>query len=197
MKLILGLGNIGSEYCNTRHNVGFMVLDYYAAQLRKSFVKDKYYDYLHLRDAVLVKPLTYMNRSGLALETALRTWKVDDILVIYDDLELEVADLRFRSGGGDGGHNGIKSLLTVIEPAKLKRIRIGIGRNTDSKAEKYVLQAIPEAEQESFTALFPLLCGFLKTYIARDFTGMLNEYSTWKKTCSGKSDAGIISPKED
>jgi PTH1 family peptidyl-tRNA hydrolase len=197
MKLIIGLGNIGDKYLRTRHNIGFMCLDNLAEAYRKSFSKSELYDYLVIKEAVLIKPNTYMNCSGLALQAAFHKWKPTDYLVVYDDIELNIAELRFRSGGGDGGHNGIKSLLEYIDPDSLKRIRIGIGRNQAERAENYVLAKIPEEDMPKYDEVFKLTSKFFKTYIARDFSSMLDEYSKWKKTYSGKSEAGIISPKED
>ncbi len=174
-----------------------MCLDKLAEAYRKSFSGSELYDFVIVRDSVLIKPNTYMNRSGLALKAASLKWSPQEVLVVYDDLELNVAELRLRSGGGDGGHNGIRSLLEHIEADKLKRIRIGIGKNQLEKSENYVLDDIPEGDAAKFDAMFKLTTSLLKTYIARDFSSMLDEYSKWKKTCSGKSEAGIISPKED
>ncbi len=197
MKLIIGLGNIGDEYKDTRHNVGFLCLDELASASKKSFKCSSLFSYLVLRDTVLLKPCTFMNRSGLALQAALSKWAIDDILVVYDDLELPVAELRFRSGGGDGGHNGIKSLLEFTDADRLKRLRIGIGRNIDDRSENYVLDRIPEHDKTLLSGIFKQTTVFLKTYIARDFASMLDEYSKWKRTYSGTSETGIISPKED
>lgn len=197
MKLIVGLGNIGEEYKLTRHNIGFLILDHFISKLGKSFRSERLYDYVIVKDAVLIKPKTFMNRSGLAFKAASERWNPEDSLVVYDDIELPVAELRFRERGGDGGHNGIKSLLEVISADQLKRLRIGIGKNVDHKAEKYVLDQIPSADWELLSQSFDRIGGFLKTYIARDFASMLDEYSKWKKTYSGESDSGIISPKED
>lgn len=197
MKLIIGLGNPTAEYKNTRHNIGFMCLDLWAQKHGKSFAHERLFDSIKLREAVLIKPNTYMNCSGDALKEALSRWKISDILVIHDDLELEPAQLRIRNGGGDGGHNGMKSLFLVTPPSELKRIRIGIGRNITGQVSDFVLSEITDSEMELLTPVMQLSCRFLDTYIKYDFNQVLNEYSKWKKSYSGAKSTGIISPKEE
>ena len=197
MKLIIGLGNPTREYQNTRHNLGFICLDLWADRHGKGWTQTPEYDYLCVSDTALLKPNTYMNRSGDALKLAMARWKVSDILVIYDDLELDTAALRIRRGGGDGGHNGMKSLFTAIPPSELKRIRLGIGRISDVEAYDHVLSEIPEADWELFKPSILLVTKFMDTYIKYDFDQVLNDYSIWKKSYSGARSTGIISPKEE
>lgn len=197
MKLVIGLGNPSKEYQNTRHNIGFVCLDRWAAKQGKSFGKEKHYEYLCVSGAVLMKPSTYMNRSGIALKAALQKWQISDTLVVYDDLELEPALIRIRRGGGDGGHNGMKSLFSIMPPDSLKRIRIGIGRDPEMDAADYVLQKMPDEQWELFNPSLDLAVKFVDTYIRYDFDTMLNEYSKWKKSYSEVKDPGIISPQEE
>lgn len=197
MKLVIGLGNPTKEYARTRHNLGFICLDAWAEKHDKSWTNEPEFAFIQVRGAILLKPNTWMNRSGLALAAALKRWKISDILVISDDLELPIATLRIRSGGGDGGHNGLKSLFTVKLPDELKRIRIGIGRGIDSAAHDHVLSELTEAEMEALMPVFELVPKFTDTYIRHDFNQVLNEYSTWKKSYSVAKGNGIISPKEE
>ena len=197
MKLVIGLGNPSAEYSHTRHNLGFMCLDRWANKHGKSFGKDKHFEYLRISNTVMMKPLTYMNRSGIALKEALQKWQITDTLVVYDDLELEPALIRIRRGGGDGGHNGMKSLFMVTPPENLKRIRIGIGRDPQMDPADYVLQAMPEHEEKQYAPVLDLAGRFIDTYIKYDFDEMLNEYSKWKKSYSGAKDPGIMSPQEE
>ncbi len=197
MKLVIGLGNPSAEYQYSRHNIGFVCLDRWASKHGKSFAKEKHYDYLCVSDTVLMKPSTYMNRSGQALKDALQKWQINDTLVVYDDLELEPALIRIRRGGGDGGHNGMKSLFTVLPPENLKRIRIGIGRNPEMDAADYVLEAMPESEWAAYEPTLKLAEKFIDTYIKYDFNEMLNDYSKWKKSYSEEKKPGIISPQEE
>lgn len=197
MRLIIGLGNPTDTYRSTRHNVGFMCLDFWAAANKKRFTSGPIFDYLILREVVAIKPKTYMNLSGKALKSALDKWSISETLVVYDDLELEAKQLRIRSGGGDGGHNGMKSLFEVIAPNELRRIRVGIGRSDTLPADEYVLAEFSPSELASYNETFLLVSKFLDAYSRNDFNHVLNEYSRWKKSYSGGNAAGIESPKEE
>ncbi|MBN1118901.1 MAG: aminoacyl-tRNA hydrolase [Bacteroidales bacterium] len=131
--LIVGLGNIGSEYHNTRHNIGFKILDALAGASNISF-EDKRYgmvaEFKHRgRTFVLVKPSTYMNRSGMAVSYWLKQAKVpvDRMLVLVDDIALPFGSIRIRPKGGDGGHNGLANISQVIGHSNYARVRFGIG----------------------------------------------------------------------
>lgn len=197
MRLILALGNHPPRYQNTRHNIGFICLDRWASSHNLGFSSDDLFDYLIFRQVVAIKPKTFMNLTGKALKAALLRWKISDSLIVHDDIELPPTQLRIRSGGGDGGHNGLKSCFEVMPPSELKRIRIGIGRSSHLPADKYVLQDFAADELEDYAESLKLVSGFLDTYVRADFTQMLNDYSTWKKSYSGGKAAGIKSPKEE
>jgi len=195
--MVVGLGNPGSEYAETRHNLGYMVLDNWAAAKGLGFSRSADYDYIVTGKAVLIKPTTFMNLSGRAVRDALTRWDIEDVMVVYDDLELPPASLRIRTGGGDGGHNGLKSIADYYPLEELKRIRIGIGRDTARSAADFVLEQLSESE---FTALKPVLAQmsrYLDLYIKYDFSQVLNEYSKWKKSYSDSKKSGIVSPKEE
>lgn len=137
MKLIIGLGNPGPEYAKTRHNIGFMAIDQLAQELRadwKLWGPSKNCDLaqasLKGEKVVLLKPLTYMNTSGQAAVAVASFFKIlpDEVCVAYDDLDLPFGDVRLRMGGGDGGHNGLKSLTKCLSSSGYGRIRMGIGR---------------------------------------------------------------------
>lgn len=108
-------------------------------------------------------------------------------MVIYDDLELSAGSLRIRSTGSDGGHNGIKSLLEVISGNELKRFRLGIGKEENSNAKDYVLQAPTDEQMQAIQTAIHKAVEFLDIFINRDFTAVLNEYSKWKKSYSESS----------
>jgi len=136
MKLILGLGNPGKQYQDTRHNAGFLVLDHLANQLacswkndKKLFAKTAKCKYQN-NDILLVMPQTFMNLSGKALAAAMSYYKIksSDILVIHDDLDLPLGGFAILEGGGTAGHNGIASLYEHIGRKRITRLRIGIGR---------------------------------------------------------------------
>ncbi len=195
MKLVIGLGNIGPEYEQSRHNAGFLCLRQWSNDHRLRFKKSKLFAYAQIPGACLIMPATYMNRSGLALAEALRRWSADDVMVVQDDIELPLGQLRLRNGGGDGGHNGVRSLLSVLPPDKLKRLRIGIGRG-DGDPRNYVLDTFNEAELAALQPVLDQAASFVDTFIQDGFTAVLNAYSIWKKSCSGDSSPGNISPKE-
>ncbi len=195
MKLIVGLGNIGQEYQSSRHNAGFLCLMQWSARHKVTFKHDALFDYARFRNACLIMPNTYMNRSGLALAEAARRWKATEALVIHDDIELPLAQIRLRNAGGDGGHNGVKSLLEVLPPDSLKRVRIGIGRYAGNPRD-YVLDDFAEAELETLKPALGKVSEFIDIYIKDDFASVLNAYSIWKKSCSGSEETGNISPKE-
>lgn len=188
MKLILGLGNPGAKYQHTRHNLGFLCLDKWCQIQKKSFKADANYDYIALKDAVLLKPGTWMNRSSEAVRHALKRWDISDSLVVYDDLELPEGTLRVRSGGGDGGHNGIKSLFEVLPANDLKRLRLGIGKDLSMDAADYVLQSFNAEQLEAVAPALDKAVELINLYIHRDFTAVLNEYSKWMKSYSSQKE---------
>lgn len=135
MKLIAGLGNPGSEYADTKHNVGFMLLDALARHLEAGAWKTKQ-DALVTEARIggekvlLVKPLTYMNESGRAIGSLLAWYKLppEDLVVAHDDMDIPVGTVRLRKKGSAGGHNGMKSVLYHVQEENFPRVRIGIGR---------------------------------------------------------------------
>lgn len=131
MKVIVGLGNPGPKYKQTRHNVGFMVIDYLVDKynaIRESNRQSVAFPIPSL-DCYLVKPLTFMNNSGLAVREIVNYKNIDveDILVVYDDMSLPSGKLRFRQKGSAGGHNGIKSIINHLHTSQINRLKVGIG----------------------------------------------------------------------
>jgi peptidyl-tRNA hydrolase, PTH1 family len=146
MFLIAGLGNIGKEYENTRHNFGFIVADkiiknYNFQNPSKKFASEVYSGKINKDDAIIIKPQTYMNNSGIAVSQVKNFYKIplDKIIVFHDDLDLEFGRIKVKVGGGNGGHNGLKSIDNSIGKNYL-RVRFGIGRpeNKDD-THNYVL----------------------------------------------------------
>lgn len=131
IRLIVGLGNPGREYCDTRHNVGFMVADRLAAREHAAFRTERAWhaEVARLGDLVLVKPRTYMNLSGQAVRPLSQFYKIEpsEILVVLDDMALPLGKLRIRSAGSAGGHNGLKSIFEHFGTQAVPRLRLGIG----------------------------------------------------------------------
>ncbi len=135
MKLVVGLGNPGGQYEGSRHNVGFRVADLLGRRRSAKFKKGKFNS--ELADVVigservlLLKPLTYMNNSGIAVRECIDYFNIpiDQIIVVYDDMDLDLGRIRVRYKGGSGGHNGIKSIIAHLGTENFSRIRVGIGR---------------------------------------------------------------------
>lgn len=154
MKLIVGLGNIGNKYTFTRHNTGFMLADSIAVNDNLSFRENSRLKCLmtNLRnstdDYLIIKPTTFMNLSGEAVRAVMDYYKIDinDILIVYDDISLELGKIRFRGNGSDGGHNGIKSIIQHLGTQNFARLKIGIGPQPNLPSEVYVLQNFSKEE---------------------------------------------------
>ncbi|KIM07724.1 MAG: peptidyl-tRNA hydrolase [Sulfurovum sp. FS08-3] len=153
MKLLIGLGNPGSHYEGTRHNIGFCVIDSLVSSLNaKNISKSSFYGELYrTHDTLFLKPTTYMNLSGKSVIAVKNFFKVEisEIIVVHDDLDLPFGALKFKVGGGSGGHNGLKSIDSAIGKEYL-RIRMGIGKPLyKSQVSDYVLAKFTHDEQAS------------------------------------------------
>lgn len=157
MRLIVGLGNPGSQYEKTRHNVGYRVIDALrkplqaqSANLRGSV---EAYEHRNGDRVLLVKPTTFMNESGEAVAPVVQFYKIPlaNILIVYDDVDLPLGTLRQRDGGSAGGHKGMQSVIDHVGTDAIPRLRIGIGSNRDRNlpAEDYVLQPFTEEEEKA------------------------------------------------
>jgi PTH1 family peptidyl-tRNA hydrolase len=156
VKVIVGLGNPGRDYEMTRHNVGFLVLDELAGRHGLKFRKNWLIPAQIARGVIggeavrLVKPMTYMNRSGLAVGPVLRKVKAgpEDLILVFDDVALDRGQLRIRAQGSAGGHNGVQSVINMLGGSGFSRIRVGIGRKPDKLSlSDYVLGPFSEEEK--------------------------------------------------
>ncbi len=147
MRLIVGLGNPGSQYENTRHNAGFMVVDQLAGEFGISVNKNKF-DVHYGRGAIeghevmLVKPMAFMNRSGWPVQKLAAYFKIDskDLMVVHDDIDLAFGRLKIKEKGGHGGHKGLKSIMHAVGEDEFVRLRIGVGRSeAESSVSDHVL----------------------------------------------------------
>ena len=192
IKLIVGLGNPGTEYANTRHNIGFMVID---RLLKDQSVKVRNRCQSHMAEyllgsgkVILQKPLTYMNSSGDAVKKLCRRQKIkpSEVLVIYDDLDIKLGRMRIRFGGGSGGHNGIKSITARFGTADYGRLKVGIGRpGSAADVVDYVLQDFSEKESPLMELMVDktaeavlMLCNEGYGAAMNNFNGMTFEYSS-------------------
>ena len=155
MKLIVGLGNPGSKYRETRHNIGFKTIkrladlhNFLPTQRCDSIIAE---GLIRDQEVVLAQPLTYMNRSGKAVNCLVRKYNLDleDLLIVYDDLNLNVGRIRLKTSGSSGGHNGLKSIINYLSSDQFSRLRIGIGRpESGFDVSEYVLDSFKPDEQK-------------------------------------------------
>ena len=151
MKLVVGLGNPGRKYKSTKHNIGFMCLDYFAKENKLKFKKENKFsgETLKIGNLVLLKPHTFMNESGQSIRKLMNFYDIltEDILIIYDDLDLPLGKTRLREKGSSAGHNGIKSIISNLKTEEFKRVRIGIGKNPLYETKNYVLSSLSKKEK--------------------------------------------------
>lgn len=184
MKLVVGLGNIGKEYDNTRHNMGFMLVDRY---LQDRNITDKFKEkfqamyietIINGEKIIFIKPKTYMNNSGIAVKSFVDFYKInsEDVLVISDDLDLDLGKFRLRKNGSSGGHNGLKSIISCLGTDNFKRLRIGISNNKDDVIN-YVLSKFSKSEMKDIETLFTILVDVIDDYFVMDFTSLMSKYN--------------------
>lgn len=170
--LIVGLGNIGPEYRNTRHNIGFKILDAFAEASNISFSTERYGDIAHMRlknkQLVLLKPSTYMNLSG----NAVRYWKdkegieLENILVLVDDIALPFGAIRIKQRGSDAGHNGLKNIAQMLGTDAYPRLRFGLGDNYPRGCQiDFVLGEFTPEEKTELPARIEVACEAIKEFV--------------------------------
>ncbi|MBF02310.1 MAG: aminoacyl-tRNA hydrolase [Flavobacterium sp.] len=182
--LIVGLGNIGSEYVNTRHNIGFKVLDYMANQESSAFQTVKLGDVAEVkikgRSLFLLKPNTYMNLSGKAVKYWMEKENIpkENILVITDDLNLPFGTIRIKSKGSDGGHNGLKNIQLLLNTAEYPRFRFGIS-DAFKKGQQvnYVLGEWSEEEKEKLKERLEVATEIIKSFALAGLNNTMNTFN--------------------
>lgn len=185
MKLIIGLGNPGKTYEHTHHNVGFDTIDILAAKWGISLNQSKFngmYGTVHRPEGkvMLLKPLTYMNISGECVGPIMDYFDIDveDIIVIYDDLDLDKGKLRLRQKGSAGGHNGIKSLIQHLGTQNFNRIRIGISRPpVGMKVSDYVLSRFSKEDQPLMQDAFEKAADACEYALGKPFIDVMNQFN--------------------
>lgn len=185
MKLIIGLGNPGKPYEHTHHNVGFDTIDVLADRMGITLNQTKFngvYGTVHRPEGkvILLKPLTYMNLSGECVRPLMDYFDIDieDIVVIYDDLDLEKGKLRLRQKGSAGGHNGIKSLIQHLGTQEFNRIRIGINRPPQGmKVSDYVLARFSKEDQPLMQESFEKAADASMYWLEKSFVEVMNKFN--------------------
>jgi PTH1 family peptidyl-tRNA hydrolase len=186
MKMVVGLGNPGSQYTQTRHNVGFRCVDKLADNLRWKWERQNRAmitsGLLANEKVILVKPITFMNNSGEAVSDLLRWYKLqpEDLLVVCDDLDLPVGKIRLRASGSAGGHNGVDSIIHHLHTNQFPRLRIGIGRPAHQRQQtvNYVLGVPPLEERIQLEAAEDQVVTYIPLAIGPDFNVAMNIINT-------------------
>jgi peptidyl-tRNA hydrolase, PTH1 family len=182
--MVVGLGNPGREYENTRHNVGFMVIDRLAASASVTLeTKPKWESAvakLPGTGVLLVKPLTFMNLSGRAIGKIMRfhQWQPEQILVVYDDVALDLGRLRIREKGSHGGHNGVRSLIEHLGTDAFPRIKLGIGASRGEEMVGHVLGRFMENERESLQNMLAMAANAVQDSLSRGINAAANVFNT-------------------
>ncbi len=146
--IVAGLGNPGDEYRFSRHNVGFLVVENIANEKKIKWIRERYFLFASFNDTILLKPMTYVNRSGIAIQEACERFN-KPFLVIIDDVDIPFGKIRIKKKGGAGGHNGLQSIIEIMETREFPRIRIGIGpRPPGYELVKYVLSPFTPEEMK-------------------------------------------------
>jgi PTH1 family peptidyl-tRNA hydrolase len=182
--LIVGLGNIGVKYESTRHNIGFKALDFVAEQSSAFFTPERYGEISTFKfkgkNIYLLKPNTFMNLSGSAVRYWLTKLKIDikNLLVITDDLNLEVGNLRMKKNGSDGGHNGLKNIQQTLSTNQYPRLRIGVGNNfPKGKQIDYVLGKWTEEEHTILDQKMEIIKDMVLSFCFAGIDNTMNKYN--------------------
>ena len=185
MKLIVGLGNPGKDYENTRHNVGFSFVDYYLQTKKIIPTWSKKFDgvmfkYTIERESVIFfKPHTFMNLSGDAVKKIMNYYQIsiNDLLIISDDLDLNLGNFKLKMRGSSGGHNGLRDIENKIHSSNYKRLKIGISKSDNINTKDYVLGTFSKNEKEVLFSLFDSLCPVLDDFFHLDFSDLMSKYN--------------------
>ncbi|MFC1567197.1 aminoacyl-tRNA hydrolase [bacterium] len=182
LKLIVGLGNPGEKYSTTRHNIGFNVVDSYAESVNVSFKGFQTCTFVsqkiqtHDNSLILVKPITYMNKSGYAVRKLIDYYKIqtNNVLIIVDDVNLPLGKMRFRSKGSAGGHNGLKSIIEHLGTQDFARLRLGVGSEKNKNLEHFVLSDFSKMEKPVAHDLIIKAMNAIDTWLQHDAYKAMN-----------------------
>ena len=185
MKLIVGLGNPGNKYEKTRHNIGFMFTDELVKKNNFNFTLDKKLQtkiasgIINNEKVYIIQPQTYMNLSGEAVRAVCKYYGIDvnDILVIYDDLDLPVGKVRIRPNGSSGGHRGMQNIIDMLQTKEIHRIRIGIDGCDKDKVIDYVLGRFNREEEIEISLIISKADLMIESYLKESFENFMNRYN--------------------
>lgn len=186
MHVLVGLGNPGAQYAETRHNVGFLVIDRLADRHRIAVSRGRHRALFGRgricgEDCLLVKPQTFMNDSGDAVLRLLRYYHLQpsDVLLITDDLNLDLGAMRLRRGGSDGGHKGVRSVIHYLDTDQVPRVRLGIGRGPEGQGSiDYVLSPFAPSERERAQEMVEKAADAVECVLAEGLEAAMNQYNS-------------------
>ena len=184
MKMIVGLGNPGSEYNNTRHNVGFMVIDNYAREYHLDRFREKFNGlyakvFRNGEYYILLKPLSYMNLSGTVIRKFANFYKIKpkDILIIHDDMDLPVGKIKVKFKGSSAGHNGIKSIIENLNTEVFPRLKIGISKSENIDTKDYVLGKFNKKDLETIEKILKFTPNIIEDFLDYDIEKVMSKYN--------------------
>jgi len=183
--LLVGLGNPGIEYAFTRHNVGFWVIDELLSRCGTRLKEAKCHSYfvqasLGEKEVILAKPLTFMNRSGVAVAALLKLFSLapENLLVIYDDLDLPLGRIRLRPGGGSGGHKGVASIIALLKNEGFPRLRVGVGRPATGEDEvDYLLSPFTPQEERKILQSVLTAADAIEVFLSKGLEEAMNRFN--------------------
>lgn len=189
MKLVVGLGNPGKDYENTRHNIGFMFLDGYLKakgindfrnKMNGLFIKTKLYN----EDVIFLKPQSFINLSGHVIKEYMNFYKIDidNIFIISDDLDLLVGNYKLKAKGSSGGHNGLKDIENMLSSQNYKRLKIGIANNKKMDTKDYVLGKLKKEDKDKYAQMQEKVNDIIDDYLMSvNFIDMMSKYNSKNK----------------
>lgn len=185
MYCIVGLGNPGKQYQNTRHNIGFIIVDALAAKWNASFKKGAGpYQISEMNmggnELILIKPMTYMNRSGIAVDDVIKRYSLTaaQCLIVFDEIQLPFSKIRFRSGGSDGGHNGLASVINYLRTSNIPRMRIGIDNDLETDLVSYVLGPFSKDQMATLDSVIQRSIQAIESLVADGLEKTMNKYNS-------------------
>ena len=181
MKLIVGLGNPGKQYSNTRHNIGFMAIEHFLGNVTysKKFNAEYYEKNINGEKYIFIRPLSFMNLSGKVVYDFVDFYKIDlkDILVIQDDLDLDFGKIRIKFSSSSGGHNGIKDIIKYLNSNDFTRVKIGISHNKDMDTKDYVLSKFSKNELDILNKSFDIVNNIISDFSVESVQELMSKYN--------------------